>query len=262
MTSISLVVLTWNRWETVKQTLQHNLANAGYPIREIIHVDNGSQDSFVKGGPGVVFSEHFHELFNAHFAPAIQVIHAENLGVAKGYNRGMLLATSSHIVILGMDRLMPDRWLARWVAALQDIPNTGVISCYSGSYPERFTRPEERFNGHTIQPAFPCEARIHSRQLLLDVGFFHEGFGLYGYEDCEWGDRVTRYADREGFVNYVLPSLGNAVELPDDNAFTVDGISYDKFKERENAKARALGLHEARHALENPYYNPYARIET
>src|ERR1043165_908528 len=42
--SVSLVLLTWNRRDSVKRSLAHNLKNAGYHIREVVHVDQNSHD--------------------------------------------------------------------------------------------------------------------------------------------------------------------------------------------------------------------------
>ncbi len=248
MISVSLVILTWNRLESVRRSLTANLKSAGYPIREIIHVDNGSESGFA-------------DWFQAEFKPAIQVRHATNLGVSKGYNRGFLLATSSHIVITGCDRVMPDNWLLEMVQAAHVIPETAVISVYTDEHPTRCRAPIT-LNGLEVVPALPFEARFHSREFLLDVGFFREDFGLYGYEDCEWSDRAERVAREQGRVSYILPHIGDAIELPDDDfGSDMPGAAYDAFKVKENDQRDKMLLKEMCWALDNPYYNPYARVE-
>lgn len=245
MISVSLVILTMNRKATVDRSLKANIKNAGYPIREIIHVDNGSEDGFV-------------EWFKREFNPSVQISHRDNLGVAKGYNRGLLMATSSHIAITGCDRLMPPMWLLSWVDALERVPNTGVISLYSDAinHSDRFKEDSKLINGVKIRIAPACEARIHSRRLLLEVGFMREDFGLYGYEDCEWLDRVERYTRELGLINYILPDLGIAKHLEEEN-----NGQYKEMKVKQGEDPRKPRLVQLCHSFGSPYYNPYSRFE-
>ncbi len=254
--TVSLVILTYNRQLSVYTSLTANLASAGYPIYELIHVDNGSALGFV-------------EAFADRFKPDIQICHKKNQGVSKGYNRGMLLATGNHIMITGCDRVMPDNWLAKMVDAANAIPETGVISCYStpneatrkGTMASRYCVKETR-NGVNITRAMPFEARFHSRTLLHAVGLFREDFGLYGFEDCEWAGRVQRYTEREAMINYVLTDMPLAEHL-EDNDFgptDVESEAYREFKKRENDNPDTLIRMDMAQALDH-YYNPYARFE-
>ncbi len=236
MITVSLVILTHNRSDAVYKSLTANLATAWYPIHEIIHVDNGSDDI---------------AWFGTQFKPAIQVLHSTNLGVAKGYNRGMMLATGSHIVITGCDRIMPQGWLNAWVNAFEEIPETGVISCHTV---ERNTStPTHLYRGINIKESPPYEARMHSREFLHKVGLFREDFGVYGYEDVEWADRVMRTTN---CINYTLPDLGLALHLPDGN----DG-AYKAMKDQELSHEWKKRLIQRCHEAGNPYYNPYTREE-
>lgn len=245
MISVSLVLLTMNRKEAVRESFESNLRTAGYPIKEVIHVDNGSD-------PG------FPEWFRRTYDPEIQIIHRQNQGVSKGYNRGLLLATGSHLVITGCDRIMPIHWLKQWVEAYEAIPNTGIISCYSTSaYNDiRHESDPEDLNGIRIQRAMPFEARIIPRELQLSAGFFREDFGLYGYEDWEWRHRIERISKEQGLINYVLPDLGLATEL--DHG---DHGEYKDMKDREGKSEEKEYMVMAMREKGNPYYNPYSRIE-
>lgn len=243
---VSLVILTWNRWKSVHESLSKNIERAGYPIREIINVDNGSSDFF-------------RQKFKGIFHPSVQVLHQENQGVARGYNRGLALATSSHVVITGCDRVLPDGWLATWVNAFEKIPNTGVVACYTGPHEERYRGHPTELNGVQIQRAIPVEARMHSRDFLHLVGYFREDFGLYGFEDAEWSDRAERRAKENGFINYILPSMPRAVHLPDDDFEGM--LDYAKWKKAIHPDPwnKALWL-DCNHR-NSPYYNPYLRRE-
>ena len=244
MISVSLVLLTYNRFPSVLRSVDRNYDTAGYPIRELIHVDNGSDGNLV----GIT----------EELQPDIQIRHAKNLGVAKGYNRGMLLATSSHILITGCDRILPNSWLKAMADAYDKIPNTGVISLYSTNEFDSVRHNSEPYleNGVKIQRAIPFEARICSREFFLKAGFLREDLGLYGQEDCEWAYRAERVARENGLVNYVLPDLGLAEELDDHDG----GKNYHDFKLKEAAEQWKLDLvKECRHH-HNQYYNPYGGL--
>lgn len=253
MLKVSLVLLTWNRAQSVIYSLSENLKSAEYPIHEIIHVDNGSTDRQAV------------DWINWEIGADVQILHGGNLGVAKGYNRGMLLATGSHIVITGCDRLMPKGWLSSMVRAAEKIPETGVISCYStpcaaymlDQFQSRWRGQEHERNGVVIREAHVAEARFHSREFLHKAGLFREDFGLYGYEDVEWAERAARVARENGWLNYVLPKLGYATHLPD----TDGGAGYGEFKADHNLMPWKKELAERCWSLGNPYYNPYWRDE-
>ncbi len=257
MTSVSLVILTWNRWPIVYPTLTANLASAGYPIFELIHVDNGSVDETSK-------------LFAGAFSPQVQVLHSQNMGVATGYNRGFAMATGTHVALTGCDRLMPQGWLKAWVKAIECVSNTGVVSCYSDHDKDPMRRVKavstNYGSGVIIQPAPAMEARICSREFLLGAGFWREDFGLYGYEDAEWGDRAEVYAKKNGLINYIIPSLGlarHATERESHAAFgsPIGGLSYQEWKNKIHSDPRRRRLFAACRSRGSPHYNPYARIE-
>ncbi len=246
--SVSLVILTWNRWDSVSRSLTANLNSAYYPIKEIIHVDNGSEDGFC-------------DQFTDTFLPAKQVRHWENQGVAVGYNTGLALASGSHVVITGCDRVMPDGWLATWVDHLEAIPETGVIASYSYAAVERMRGGPVWHKGKEIQKAIPVEARIHSKDFLFKVGFMREDFGLYGYEDAEWSDRAEKYARENGYLNYIVAGQPWCKELPDSDFGSVGDKTYRQYKDEIHADPRRKALFKRCHQLGSPHYNPFARVE-
>lgn len=248
MISVSLVILTWNRWPSVYRSLSHNIANAGYPIDELVHVDNGSQTELVLEMQTI-------------FKPHVQILHEKNHGVAAGYNRGLALASGSHVVITGCDRVMPKNWLKKFVDAFERIPETGCISLYTKLHPERYRGEARYVNGVWIRPAIPVEARMHSKNFLFATGFFREDFGTYGYEDSEWSDRAEKTARENGLINYNIFDMPFAEHLPDEDHPGVNGESYRTFKNRTHAMPRQRALFELCHKKGSPHYNPYARIE-
>lgn len=248
---VSWIFLTHNRQKAAFTSLAHNLVEADYSIHELIHVDNGTDDNF------------FCENFVKTFKPEIQIRHYQNLGVSKGYNRGYLNASGTHVLITGMDRMLPAWWLKDISFYFKKIPNTGVISIYAppvregDNYSETryFGQPELELNGLRIQPAIPFEARICSREFFNKVGFLREDFDTYGYEDNEWGMRAIRVAKEMGYINYVIPNL-NASHLEQDKDFIMpDSQTHRAFKDSFLEKNRLHYEEIERQGF--PYYNPY-----
>lgn len=249
---ISLVYLTFNRKDAVIKTLIPNLEYAGYPIHEIVHVDNGSSGNFA-------------DWFDDVFEPNVQVRHKTNLGVSKGYNRGMALATGSHIVITGVDRLMPKGWLRDWVTCFEKIPHTAAVCMFSSiskrHHRHRYLSEPEQIQGINLTRCLPYEARMHSREFLMRTGFFREDFGLYGFEDLEWAGRAGRVAREQGLITYTTPKIAETIVGDDYEFLMPDGSTYQAFKDKyahdEEGKRKWNNLIEANY----PYYNPFSRIE-
>jgi GT2 family glycosyltransferase len=246
--SVSLVILTWNRWTSVSTSLATNLARAEYPVHEIIHVDNGSIPGFT-------------ERFRDRFHPAVQVLHKENQGVARGYNRGLAMASGSHVVITGCDRVLPDGWLKTWVKCFETVPETGAVACYTGPYEERMRGHPTNRGDLTIQRAIPVEARMHSRAFLHLVGYFREDFGLYGFEDAEWSDRAEKRAQENGLQNYIVHDMPKAVHLLDNDFEPLKPDAYAEWKKQIHPDPWNRALWIGCHQQNSPYYNPFSRHE-
>lgn len=248
---VSWIILTYNRFETVGKAFKHNFVSSGVSLSEfnieIIWVDNGSS---------------FCDLSDlGHISPldnlaTIRILNRQNLGVAKGYNRGMAMATGDYIVITGCDRIMPNNWLARMLEAFFKVPNMGCVSCYTGSedaihdrYPTQ--RKVEEVNGIKFIQALPFEARMFPRSMLSEVGYFHEGFGLYGYEDCHWGPRFVKIAKEKNLICCTLPDF-KAEHLGEQ-----DSKEYKDFKDKENNENWKWELVKKLAHDGYPKFNPY-----
>ena len=196
---ISWVLLTHNRSEIVSEAFGHCLRNAGAPWKEIIWVDNGSDfDHYAR----------LQALFRPYVHTAVSYHH--NRGVAAGYNAGMGLATGDYIVVTGCDMKMPANWLALFIEYVTKIPQTAVACIYSkplSKSTERIRGPAQIVNGLPLVPAFPIERRIFKRELLRDIGYFWETFGLYSYDDIAWAHTAERVAMEKGLINYVIPNV-------------------------------------------------------
>lgn len=246
---VSWVILTYNRAATVKRAVTHCMENAGEAWDELVWVDNGSTDSVRD--------------FMTSLKPDVTVLNKENLGVAKGYNRGMALASSDYIVITGCDMLMPKNWLTKMKDGFRKIPKTGIVSIYSAPMnftPERKRGETQTVNGLEIQPAMPISRRMLSRELLRRVGYFHEGFGLYGWDDVVWANRAERVCKALGLSCYTYP--GEVAEhLGTEGIVMADGKdeqSYHEFKRAEVFDPEKQKLLQKLSDQQWPYFNPWS----
>lgn len=249
---ISWIILAYNRTlercRIVEKCYYHNLKNSEVPINEIIWCDNAS-----------VWPSSVHMGFISH----VKILNSDNLGVAKGYNRAIFMATGDYIVITGCDRVMPEGWLNTWIDHIEKVPNTGVISTYScpiETKPERYRNPRElEVNGLKIIPAMPMEAKIFSRELHRKIGYLREDFGLYGWEDVEWGLRAERVTKELGLINYIIPGM-MAQHLGSEGISEWNGEGekeYHEFKNKEANDPRKKELMQKCKEENYPYYNPY-----
>lgn len=247
------IILTFNRPKTVVEAFKKNWESIRNKPDQLIWVDNGSHPENIGQMSEVLGSK----------ATTI-VLHQENLGVSKGYNTGMVLARTDLLCITGCDRLMPERWADRMIECFDKIPETAAVSCYSEYKRENIM--DRYFNGYEIQningieviDAEPFEARMWTRQMLSEVGYFHEGFGLYGYEDCHWGPRFKKVAKEKGNRCFTFPDF-NAVHLAD-SSFQVDmndSPDYVAFKKKENDQDWKWPLMEKLASEGYPRFTPY-----
>lgn len=246
----SWVLLTFNRPDTVIEAFETNLAKAGREPDQLIWVDNGSDDeNFLK----------MEEVLKPH--ASVVVSNRENLGVSKGYNRGMVLATEELMCITGCDRIMPMDWADRMVGAFEKVENMGCVSCYSGDFNsigDRFKSDVFKQSDIEMLKALPFEARMMRRNLLREVGYFHEGFGLYGLEDLLWGPRFLKVAEEQNLLCVTFPDF-KAIHLGDAQRYVPlnDSKAYREFKDKESKEPWKWELVQKLANEGYPYFNPF-----
>jgi glycosyltransferase involved in cell wall biosynthesis len=236
----SLIMLTYNRPEILARTMAHNLTNAGCTLDELIWVDNGSD-------------EPVHAVMRK-YRPEVSILNRVNLGVSKGFNRGIAVATGDYLVFTEDDMLMPDKWLLTFRTYLLAIPNTGVACMFPDDPRYVFTRTIYHL-GLGFHPCIPWSRRlVVPRDLLISrIGYLREDFGLFGSQDLEWGHRAARLCRREGLLTYAIAGP---------RPIHIGTEEHDSAECRE-IKREARGDPGKRILLERcasdglPYYNPY-----
>lgn len=226
---VTWALLTWNRAGTVIKAVPYCMENAGSKWGEMVWVDNGSLPN--ERGAILASLERENE-------PLTVVMNHTNLGVDKGYNRAIALASCEWIVITGCDREMPKNWLKIMKEIISADPTVKVISVYAhhiSKCPERRRGADFEIAGHKVCSAMPFGARIFHRDLLKKAGYFREDFGLYGWSDLEFAERQMRVCNENGW-KYVALLDQYANHLGDEGSNEYKGCDpheYWKFKQEQ-----------------------------
>lgn len=203
---VSIVVVCFNGLEITRRCLE-SLFSQDYPSKEIIVVDNGSQED-IRGMVAELFPQACFIRLNS------------NHGFAGGYNRGMEAARGKYIAIINNDAVASLQWVSALVAVAEKDRKTGAIasiiidgnkpnaldSCGVGMALDGMSRqlmrgqapPDLKAPKEVLVPSgCACLFRIDA---LKAVGLFDETFFAY-CEDTDLGLRL-RWA---GFKTVVAP---------------------------------------------------------
>jgi GT2 family glycosyltransferase len=203
---VSVVVVCCNGLEITRQCLA-GLFNQDYDPREIIVVDNGSQED-VRGMVAGAY-------------PQFRFIRIDrNLGFAGGYNRGIEAAHGKYIAIINNDAIASPQWLSALIEVAEQDAQIGAVasiiadgnrpkvldSCGVGIALDGMSRQLMRGQALPVITA-PKEVLVPSgcaclflADALEAVGLFDESFFAY-CEDTDLGLRL-RWA---GFRIVVAP---------------------------------------------------------
>lgn len=189
---IDVIVPVHNSPEWVRLCLRSILNHSDLPYRLIV-VDDAS-DGYT--------SELLKSLVSEHQS-AILMVNETNLGFVKSCNLGMRAGTSSQLVLLNSDALVPPGWLSRLLACVEADPKIGIVNPLSNeaanlSIPlapgcnylgmdEWFVRSREPAYPDIVTAVGHC--LMLRRQMLDQIGLFDEIFGM-GY--CEETDLCLR----------------------------------------------------------------------
>ena len=195
MTTVSVVIPTYNRSALITRALDSVLAQTVKP-HEILVVDDGSTDDTAS-------------LVRKHY-PAVQLIRQKNTGVSAARNAGITAATGEWVALLDSDDAWLPRKLERQVHAVEQRGGFRLVHC-----DEVWIRNGVRvnpMNKHRKQGGYifkrclqlccisPSAAMIH-RSVFTDVGRFDAGLPA-----CEDYDLWLRICAREP-VLYVSETL-------------------------------------------------------
>jgi GT2 family glycosyltransferase len=214
MTSISVIIVTYNSADTVLSCLESfgKRLDASNGV-EIIIVDNASNDNTVS-----VLAEKF---------PLLPVIrNTANMGFAAAVNRGVAASKSQYVLLLNPDTKLQENFFSELLTFLERLPKPSVVGCRllntDGSnqasvwkVPTLLTLWVEMFLPYSISLRLVTEQPAETRQvatvtgaamafdkeIFTAVGRLDERFFMY-LEDLDYCIR----AKKAGYLVYYLMS--------------------------------------------------------
>ena len=204
----SIMMVTYNRLELTKQTLEDLFKTTDYPFNLII-VDNGSNDGTVDYLTDTLLnnkSEHLKE-YNI-------IQNKENLGIATGRNLALYKAIHQYnaqwLVTIDNDVLVPNGWLSEAIEILQSCPQFAAI----GVNMEGVQYPMVTKGGKSFQEKpqgnLGTAAMIFRRSLHEMLGYFNysDYNKFYGLEDSDFGMRIRVVGFKLGYIKENGKHLG------------------------------------------------------
>ncbi len=203
---LSIIIVSWNTKEFLLSCVGSVFESGPGVSREVIVVDNGSQD-----GSGTEVKEMF---------PLIRLVENErNLGFAKAVNQGLQMAAGRYILLLNPDTQMKRGTIERFVSFMDLHPETGVAGAQllnsDGSkqnsianfpslatelfnksllrvlFPKRFPGKERNYSEPVEVDSVIGACMMVRREGLAQVGFLDENYFLF-LEETDWCYRMKK----------------------------------------------------------------------
>lgn len=182
---VSIILITINRYEQTKKTLDKILKNAGHEF-ELLVADNGSDDGVIE--------------YIKSLNPKYHRLNRENEGVARTLNQLILRAEGDLICHIGNDIDMDDGWLAKLVECHSKIPNTGIAAVHT----VETLYPAQNIEGLNVHPGKRVFGpKMFGRKLINKIGYYREDYHPYGLEDSD----IALRSHYSGFINYYIPDI-------------------------------------------------------
>ena len=202
----SIMMVTYNRLELTKQTLDILFKNTKYPFKLCV-VDNASQDETIKYLNEEIVAKKLKEV------EAFQSFHlrrnSENKGIAIARNQALTMADTDWLVTFDNDVSVPEGWLTEAINILEKNPQYGGI----GVNMENKQYPIVEKNGCIFQNKssgnLGTACMVFNRKLHKMLGFFnHKDYEFYGHEDADWGMRTRVLGLKLGYIKENGKHLG------------------------------------------------------
>jgi len=179
MIDTTLMMVTYNRLELTKQTLESLWKSTNHPFNLVI-VDNGSTDGTV---------EWLKDELDGVLGNFYPIYLSQNKGIAVGRNLALKKADelkTKWYCCIDNDVECPEGWLKECVEILQANKGFGGI----GVNMEDTTYPLVTKNGYTFQEKpqgnLGTACMVFRKQVHQMIGFFTTEYGMYG-EGCVHG---------------------------------------------------------------------------
>lgn len=220
----SIMMVTYNRLNLTKQTLDNLFNVTDYPFRLII-VDNGSLDETLNYLNDFL-SKVKNELFKGYEIISLD----KNKGIAVGRNVALIKADKNdkYLCTIDNDVILPEKWLSNAISIIEADPKYGMIGVnFEGvSYP--LVKVSSYEVQHKREGNLGTACMVFTKNLHQMIGFFnHTDYGLYGLEDSDYGFRARVAGFQLGYIKENGKHLGVDSE---------DRGEYREFKTQEHNK--------------------------
>lgn len=191
---ISLMMVTYNRLDLTKQTIEGLKKSCANEKFNFVIVDNGSVD-----GTPEYLEALKNEFDNVHIH-----LNGENKGIARGRNKSLKIANdlnTDFFCTIDNDVLLPDGWLSECVDILKANRKYAAI----GVNLEGVSYPLVTQNDKTFQckPAgnLGTACMVFPKSTHKMVGFFNTEYSpFYGLEDSDFGMRIRALRLDLGYI--------------------------------------------------------------
>lgn len=220
MNNVSLMMITFNRLNLTKRTIESIYKTVNVPFNFII-VDNNSTDGTVD----------YLKSLSSEKDNIKLILNSKNLGIAKGRNQALKLANdlkSEWFATVDNDVLLPSNWLNECINIMKNNPQYGCI----GVNYEATNYPLIRLIGgfeiqNKTQGNLGTATMVISNKLHKMIGYFNDKdySPFYGLEDSDFGMRARFAGFKLGYIKERGIHLG-----VDEN----DQGEYREFKTKEH----------------------------
>jgi GT2 family glycosyltransferase len=202
MRKISIVIVTHNGKNLLKDCLASIIEKNDYPNYEIIVVDNDSSDSTK-------------DMITSDFPEVRLIENDENVGAVIATNQGIKASKGDFIFRLDNDTLVKTKgFLTILVDMLTRNEKIGVIGCklvsltgenlYASGYVDDYGIARHYMNDDERDVGGLCTAAMMIRKdIINEIGLLDEGFSPMFYEDIDFTER----ARKKGYKTIYTPKV-------------------------------------------------------
>lgn len=220
--TVSILLLTIDRYDLTKEYVGKALREAGYP-HGLCVTDNGSTDQRVFD-------------WIKETSPCFYSRQDKNMGTPQALNMMISQMPSDYYVFIGNDIELPKNWLKDMMETITKIPESGVV----GINWRPLQYETKTYNNTEVWHTERTFGTMMVSQVLRDkIGEFCEDYGPYGLWDSDYSIR----AQLAGFPCYYVKDLNS------DHKGNDVGENSDYRRMKDESLSKAKPIFEANHVL-------------
>lgn len=247
MTLASIMMVTYNRLELTKQTLNDLFETTDYPFNLVL-IDNDSKDGTVEYLK--TFCEEKLLAKHSFFMGYKLQANTENKGIAIGRNQALALADGDWLVTFDNDVKVPKGWLSEAIDIMTKVPIYGMIGVNMENTPYSLVSIAGKEFQRKPQGNLGTACIVFNKNFHKMLGFFNTEYGLYGEEDADMGMRARVVGYQLGYIKESGKHLGEGEnDVGEYREFKTESHRRNLAKFNENCRLYATG--------KKPIYIPF-----